>query len=812
MKNLSFKKLLPFVAAIAVFFVLTMSYFNPLIEGKRLMQGDISHFRGMSKEIVDYRAKTGEEPLWTNSMFGGMPAYQISVQYKANLIKHIDQLLQLGLPNPAGFVFLYFLGFFILLLVLGVDPWLSLAGAIAYAFSSYFFIILSAGHNSKAHAIAYMAPVLAGIILTFRKKYLIGGVLTDIFLSLEISANHLQITYYLLLIVVAYGINEFIFKIREKEFNSFLKAFGVLLVAVFLAILTNITTLWATYDYTPYTTRGKSELTSNKKDRSSGLDRDYATGWSYGIPETMTLLIPDFNGGASGVALGTKSATYKALQANNIPEEQAQGFVNQKLPMYWGTQPNTSGPVYVGAIIFFLFIFGLLIVENRYRWWILGITVISIMLSWGKNFMPFTNFFFDYIPGYSKFRAVSMTLVIAELTIPLLAIFALKKVFQEGINKQVVLKKLLYTFYVVGGICLIIALFGSSLFSFANPNDANYFKGLPDWLVAAIRQDRASMLRFDAFRSLVFIAIATGAIWAFLKNKLKKEWVVVILILGFLVDGWAVNKRYLNNDDFARKSEIENPFQPSQADLMIMKDTDPDYRVLNLMVDPFNDASTSYFHKSIGGYHGAKLRRYQELIEHQISKNNQNVLNMLNTKYFIGRGQDGSPVPQLNMAALGNAWFVDNYRLVPNADSELVALSKFEPAKTAIVDVRFKGLVEKYNSQKDTTAFLKLTNYAPNKLDYAYKAGSDQLAVFSEIYYEKGWNAYVDGKLTPHFRADYVLRSMVLPAGEHKVEFRFEPTFFKTGERVSFASSLLLIVLLLGGGGYEIWNGNRKKQ
>jgi len=812
MKNLSFKKLLPFIAAIAVFFVLTMSYFNPLIEGKRLMQGDISHFRGMSKEIVDYRAKTGEEPLWTNSMFGGMPAYQISVQYKANLIKHIDQLLQLGLPNPAGFVFLYFLGFFILLLALGVDPWLSLAGAIAYAFSSYFFIILSAGHNSKAHAIAYMAPVLAGIILTFRKKYLIGGVLTAIFLSLEISANHLQITYYLLLIVVAYGINEFIFKIREKEFGSFLKAFGVLLVAVFLAILTNITTLWATYDYTPYTTRGKSELTSNKKDRSSGLDREYATGWSYGIPETMTLLIPDFNGGASGVALGTKSATYKALQANNIPEEQAQGFVNQKLPMYWGTQPNTSGPVYVGAIIFFLFIFGLLIVENRYRWWILGITIISILLSWGKNFMPFTNFFFDYIPGYSKFRAVSMTLVIAELTMPLLAIFALKKVFQDGINKQVVLKKLLYTFYVVGGICLIIALFGSSLFSFANPNDANYFKGLPDWLVAAIRQDRASMLRFDAFRSLVFIAVATVAIWAFLKDKLKMQWAVVILILGFLVDGWAVNKRYLNNDDFARKSEIENPFQPSQADLMIMKDTDPNYRVLNLMVDPFNDASTSYFHKSIGGYHGAKLRRYQELIEQQISKNNQNVLNMLNTKYFIGRGQDGSPVPQLNMAALGNAWFVDNYRLVPNADSELTALSKFEPAKTAIVDVRFKGLVEKYNSQKDTTASIKLTDYAPNKLDYVYKAGSDQLAVFSEIYYEKGWNAYVDGKLTPHFRADYVLRSMVLPAGEHKVEFRFEPTFFKTGERVSFASSLLLILLLLGGGGFEIWNGNRKKQ
>jgi len=811
MQKISFNKLLPFIVAIVVFFVLTMAYFSPMIEGKRLIQGDINHFRGMSKEIVDYRAKTGEEPLWTNSMFGGMPAYQISVQYKANLIKHIDNVLQLGLPGPAGLVFLYFLGFFILLLVLGVDPWLSIAGAIAFAFSSYFFIILEAGHNSKAHAIAYMAPVLAGIILTFRKKYLIGGVLTAIFLSLEINANHLQITYYLLMIIVLFGINELVYKIREKEFVSFLKAFGILLIAAFLAIGTNITSLWATYDYTQYTTRGKSELTSNKTDRSSGLDRNYATGWSYGIPETMTLLIPDFEGGASGIAPGTNSATYKALKANDIPEGQAQGFVNQKLPMYWGTQPNTSGPVYVGAIIFFLFILGLFIVEGRYRWWILGATILSILLAWGKNFMPFTNFFFDYIPGYSKFRAVSMTLVIADFTMPLLAILALKKIFQGELHKEKLIKKLLYTFYVVGGICLFLALFGSSMFSFSNANDPAYFKGLPDWLVAAIRQDRGNMLRIDAFRSLVFIAIAVGVIWAYLKNKLKKEWAFVILILAFVVDGWSVNKRYLNNDDFAQKSEVLNPYQPSQADLMIMKDTDPNYRVLNVTVDPFNDASTSYFHKSIGGYHGAKLRRYQELIERQIGNNNQSVLNMLNTKYIIGRGQDGNPVAQLNMAALGHAWFVNNYRLVPNADSELMALTKFEPAKTAIVDVRFKNLVEKFGGQKDTTAVIELKNYAPNQLVYAYKANTDQLAVFSEIYYPNGWDAYVDGKLTPHFRANYVLRSMVLPAGEHQLVFKFEPKFYKTGEKVSLASSLLLILLLVCGGGFELWNNYRKK-
>ena len=438
MKKINFSKLAPYMAAIVIFVTIIMVYFNPLLEGKKIKQHDISQWKGMSKEIVDFRAKTGEEPLWTNSMFGGMPAYQISVQYKANLVKYIDTIFKLGLPHPAGLTFLYFFGFFILLLVLRIDPWLCIAGAIAFAFSSYFFIIFEAGHNSKAHAIAYMAPVLAGIILTFRGKYLLGGLLTALFLSLELLANHLQITYYLGLIIIAFGISEFIFHINEKKLKSFFKATAIVLVAAFLALGTNITNLMATSQYGKETIRGKTELSSEKENRTSGLDKDYATGWSYGVGESMTLLIPNARGGASAGSAGLNSETYKALMQNNVPEASAMQVINN-LPLYWGEQPVVSGPVYVGAILIFLFFLGLLVVENRYKWWLLAATVLSIMLAWGHNFMPLTDFFLNYIPGYNKFRSVSMILVIAELTIPFLAILTLRKVFSTfkasaGIN------------------------------------------------------------------------------------------------------------------------------------------------------------------------------------------------------------------------------------------------------------------------------------------------------------------------------------------------------------------------------------------
>lgn len=799
MKKINYNKLAPYLAAIVIFVTIIMVYFNPLLEGKKIKQSDIAQWKGASKEIIDFREKTGEEPLWTNSMFGGMPAYQISVEYKANLVKYIDEILNLALPHPAGLVFLYFLGFFILLLVLGVDPWLSIVGAIAFAFSSYFFIIFGAGHNSKARAIAYMAPVLAGIILTYRGKYLFGGLLTALFLSLELLANHLQITYYLALIIVAFGISEFIFHVKEKSLKSFFIATSIVLVAAFIALGTNITNLIATYQYGKETIRGKTELTSEKEDRTSGLDKTYATGWSYGIGESMTLLIPNARGGSSAGSLGVKSETYKALMQNNVPEDRAMQALNN-LPLYWGDQPSTSGPVYVGAILIFLFLLGLLVVENRYRWWLLAATILSVMLAWGHNFMPLTDFFFKYIPGYNKFRSVSMTLVIAEFTIPLLAILALRKIFSAGVDKKKLIRQLAYAAGITAGITLIFALFGGSMFNFTSSQDVQYKEYFPDWMMAAIRADRASMLAADAWRSFILIVLAAIAVWAYLTSKLKKYQVFAILAVLILIDLWTIDKRYVNDNDFVRKSLVNVPFQPSPADELIMKDKDPDYRVMNMTVNPFNDASNSYFHKSIGGYHGAKLRRYQELIEHHLSKNNMNVYNMLNTKYFIVQGEDKQPTVQINMQAMGNAWFVNDVKVVKNADEEIEALTSFNPAETAIVDKRFEAYLKGHIITKDPTGAITLKEYKPNHLTYESNTGSDQLAVFSEIYYDQGWNAYIDGKSVPYFRANYVLRAMIVPVGKHTIEYKFEPAVYRIGEKISFASSLLLILLLIGGG------------
>jgi len=799
MKQISFKQALPYLAAIAIFVVIAMTYFSPLLEGKKLKQSDITQYKGMSKEITDFRNKTGEEALWTNSMFGGMPAYQISVQYKGNVLRYLDQLLQLYLPQPAGMVFLYMLGFFILLLVLKVDKWLAIAGAIAFAFSSYLFIIFEAGHNSKAHAIGYMAPVLAGIILTYRGRYLVGGIMAAFALSLELLSNHFQITYYLMLIAGVFVITELVSSIKEKQLPGFAKATGVLLIAAIFAIATNITNIWATYEYGKETIRGKTELTTEKSNRTSGLDKDYATGWSYGKMETFTLLIPNFNGGSSQGALPETSNSYKALRSNNIDDIQAKKVI-KALPLYWGTQPGVAGPVYVGAIIMFLFVFALFAVENKYKWWLLAATVLSILLAWGKNFMPFTDFFLNYVPGYNKFRAVSMTLVMAELCIPLLAILGLQKVFSSDTDKKKMLKYLYYSIGIAGGISLIFAVAGSAFFDFISPADEQYKSYFPDWLMAAIREDRAAILSSDAFRSLAFILLAGAAIWAMINRKIKKPVFFTILILLILIDMWSVNRRYLNNESFVRKSVDAVPFQPTVADQIIMKDKDPDFRVFNQSVgNPFADASTSYFHMSLGGYHGAKLRRYQELIDHHLSKGNMNVFNMLNTKYFIVPDEKGGqPQMQINMQAMGNAWFVNNAHMVNNADEEIDALTNFVPAETAIYDKRFENQVSGHLISKDSTATIALTDYKPNHLTYKSKTSKEQLAVFSEIYYDKGWNAYIDGKKAPYFRADYVLRAMIVPAGTHVIEFKFEPQVYKTGEKISLASSLLLVLLALG--------------
>ena len=810
MKNISFRKALPYLSAIAIFVVITMMYFSPLLEGKKLKQSDITQWKGMSKEISDFRVKTGEEALWTNSMFGGMPAYQISVEYKGNVLRYADQLMQLYLPQPAGMVFLYMIGFFILLLVLKVDKWLAIAGAVAFAFSSYLFIIFEAGHNSKAHAIGYMAPVLAGIILTYRGRYLAGGVLAAIALSLELLTNHMQITYYLMLISGILVITEFVSSIREKKLPGFAKATGVLLIGAIFAVATNITNLWATYEYGKDTIRGKTELTTEKSNRTSGLDKDYATGWSYGVMETFTVLIPNFNGGSSQGALTESSNVYKALKENNIDSNQAQNVI-RALPLYWGTQPGVAGPVYAGAIIIFLFIFALFIVDNKYKWWLLSATILSVLLAWGKNFMPFTDFFLNYVPGYNKFRAVSMTLVIAELCIPLLAVLGLQKAFSGETDKKKLTKYLYYSIGITGGISLFFAIAGSSLFNFVSPADEQYKSYFPDWLISALRLDRAALLSTDSFRSLAFILLAGAAVWAMINQKIKKPVFYSALILLILVDMWTVNRRYLNSESFVRKSIDAVPFQPTVADQIIMKDNDPDFRVYNQAVgNPFADASTSYFHKSLGGYHGAKLRRYQELIDHHLSKGNMSVFNMLNTKYFIAPDEKGGqPQVQINMQALGNAWFVNNAHMVNNADEEINALTDFVPTETAVYDKRFEDQVKGHIISKDSLATITLTEYKPNHLTYTSETGKEQLAVFSEIYYAKGWNAYIDGKVSPYFRANYVLRAMIVPAGKHTIEFRFEPKVYFTGEKIAFASSMLLVLLAIGSVGFMVFGKSK---
>lgn len=809
MMKLQFRQVLPYLAAIAIFIVITLTYFSPLLEGKQMKQSDITQWKGMSKEILDFREATGEEALWTNSMFGGMPAYQISVEYKGNVLRYLDRLMQLYLPQPAGMVFLYMIGFFILLLVLKVDKWLAVAGAIAFAFSSYLFIIFEAGHNSKAHAIGYMAPVLAGIILTYRGRYLAGGIMAAIFLSLELLTNHLQITYYLMITAGIFVIAQLVSGIREKKMPEFTKATGVLLIASVFAVATNITNIWATYEYGKDTIRGKTELTSEQSNRTSGLDKDYATGWSYGNWETFTLLIPNFQGGSSQGPLTESSKVFQVLKQNNVDNAQARNVI-QAMPLYWGTQPGVAGPVYVGAIIIFLFIFALFILDDRYKWWLLSATILSILLAWGKNLMPLTDFFLHYVPGYNKFRAVSMTLVIAELCIPLLAILGLQKVFDPKTDKKKLLKSLYYSLGIAGGISLIFALGGGLFFDFVSPSDSQYSSIFPDWLMAALREDRASLLRSDSFRSLAFILLAAATMWAFVNKKIKQPVFFSVLILLILFDMWSVNRRYLNNDSFVRKSVAAVPFQPSGADQIIMKDKDPNFRVFNQTVgNPFADASTSYFHKSLGGYHGAKLRRYQEIIDHHLVKGNMNVYNMLNAKYFIVPDPEGKqPQMQINMQAMGNVWFVNDAHMVKNADEEIDALTDFTPAETAIYDKRFEDQVKGHMITKDTLATITQTEYKPNHLTYKSVTNKEQLAVFSEIYYDKGWNAYIDGKPAPYFRANYILRAMIVPAGSHTIEFKFEPRVYAVGEKIAYASSILLVLLALGTIGFMI----RQKQ
>ncbi len=798
------KKLSPHLIVILLFVGISFAYFSPVMQGKVLDMPDIKHWKGMSKEVQDFREDTGEEALWTNSMFSGMPAYQISTKSNANLIQYVVKAISLGIPRPANLLFLYLLGFYLLLLSLKVDNRLSAVGAIGFAFSSYFFIIIMAGHMTKAHAIAYVPMVVAAVLYTYRGRMILGGVLTALAVALELYANHLQITYYLVLVLILIGVVQFVKDLKANNLTSFAKRSGVLVLAALLASGTAVTRLSTTMEYGTESTRGKSELTTDLDNKTSGLDKDYATSWSYGIAETFTLLIPNFYGGASQGSLTTDSETYQAIK--RAPN--AKQLIKQ-LPLYWGAQPFTSGPTYAGAIVMFLFIFGLLFVKSEIRVWILLATIMSIMLAWGKNFMPLTDLFLDYFPGYNKFRAVSMILVIAEFTLPLLGFVALNKFLSEDdedyetdnkvkdietqkvshvVVKSKKLRSLNLAFYIAGGITLVFALMPNLFFDFVGGQDDSLAKS--GWPVDALQSDRAGLLSADAWRSFIFIALTFGAMWMFLKNKLSSKYAILIVGVLVLADMWTINKRYLNDDNFVRKSKVETPYQPTQADNQILNDKDPNFRVYNQSVSTFNDASTSYFHKSIGGYHGAKLKRYQELIGNHISKGNMAVLNMLNTKYFINpKGQ-----AQQNPGAMGNAWFINEINTVANADAEIASLNGFNPANTAIVDVRFSE--QMIDGLDNVGTSITLAEYKPNYLKYNSTSSKNGIAIFSEIYYDKGWNAYVDGELKPHFRANYVLRGMQIPAGTHVVEFKFEPAVYHVSERIALASSIILLLLL----------------
>ena len=811
MTKFSWKKSLPHITAIILFILLPIIYFSPVLENKQLSQHDSQTYTGMSKEIVDYNKKGGDLALWTNSMFGGMPAYLIALP-TTTAITSIYTITNLYNWRPINFIFLYLIGFYISLLLFGVSPWLAIVGALAFGFGSYNFIIIAAGHASKAVAIGYMAPIIAGFYYAFKKDKWIGGSVFAVFLALEIYANHPQIAYYTFLILLIMGITELWSAMREKRIPEFFKKAVVILAFGLLAVASNTSRLWTTWEYGKYSLRGKSELTHDQANKTSGLDRDYATGWSYGIGETFTILIPNFNGGSSSVGFSEDSETGKMLKSNNVPN--ANALVKQ-LPGYWGSQPGTSGPVYFGAIICFLFVLGLFLLKGSVRIWVVIATLLSVFLAWGHNFMPLTNLFLDYFPGYNKFRTVTMILVIAGFIFPLYATLTLQKILGGEIDRKKWIKSLAWSVGLTAGIALVFALVPGLAGSFVSPGDSqNQF---PEWLQKSLIADRQSLLQTDAIRSAIFILLAAVAIWAMVAKKLKANTTILILGALILIDMWGVDKRYLNDGNFVSDIQAKNPYKPTVADQEILKDKSLDYRVLNMAVGTFADASTSYYHQSIGGYHGAKMRRYQELVDFHISEEMSliaqrfpkvksqegqdslflglNALNMLNTKYFIYSPQDA---PIVNRHALGSVWLVDKYKLVDNADQEIAAIKLINPAKEIVVEKKFQDLLSGVSLQGDSSAKISLTAYSPNKMTYHYQGKGNQLAVFSAIYYPKGWNAYINDKIVPHFEANYVLRSMLLPSGNYDIVFKFEPNSFLTGQKISFWSSILLLLLIAG--------------
>lgn len=812
----TFKRILPDLVAIVIFAVISFAYFCPAVtEGRILSQHDSVAGIGAGQEGKEYLERTGERTRWTNSIFGGMPTYQMAPSYDStDWLKGIENLYHLYLPTYVWYVFVMLLGFYILLRAFNFKVWMAGLGAIIWAFSSYFFIIIAAGHIWKFITLAYIPPTIAGLVLCYRGKYLLGGLVTALFVALQISSNHVQMSYYFLFVmlfmVIAYAVQAY----QEKALTNFWKSTGVLVMAGLLGICINLSNLYHTYEYSKESMRGKSELVKENaaNQTDSGLERDYITQWSYGIGETFSLLVPNVKGGASVPLMANEKAMEKA---NPMYRN-----IYSQLGQYWGEQPGTSGPVYVGAFVMFLFVLGLFVVKGPMKWALLGATVLSILLSWGKNFMGFTDFFIDYVPMYNKFRAVSSILVIAEFTIPLLAMLALKEVVMRPSLLVERKKEFLISFALTGGFALLFAVFPKLFFSsYVSTMEMHALQGIPANqlmpLLANLEEVRMSLFTSDAWRSFFIILVGTGLLWMYCAGKLKEVALLASLAVLCLVDMWDINKRYLYDEQFVEKQVQTQEFQPTDTDKMILEDEALDYRVLNLAANTFNENNTAYWHKSVGGYHAAKLRRYQEMIEEHISSEmndlfkevaeaegnlekldaaNFPVLNMLNTRYFIFPLQGGQTVPLKNPHALGNAWFVNEIQYVDNANEEIAAIHQLDPAQKAIVDKRFASSIQK--SQSDSTATIRLVTYEPNYLKYEVDSKDGGTVVFSEIYYP-GWQSTVDGEAVPHGRANYILRAMNVPAGKHIVEFRFDPTSLHVTENIAFVALGMLLVLAI---------------
>ena len=805
------KKTLTHCGIIFFFFLVAAVYMAPAFEGKVILQGDTLKWKAMAKEQHDFHDKTGEYTTWTSSMFSGMPAYQVTNPPYKSVFAKTNQVLNLNILNLSGdigVVFLYLLGFYVALIAIGMSPWLSLLGALAFGLGSYNIIIIEAGHMTKAYSIAMIAPIIGSMLLILKqRKYIWGGLLFSVALGCQIAFNHIQITYYTMLIGLILGLVYLIYAIKDKEFKSLLLGVGVMIIGAGFAVGANARLLFVNQEYVKYTMRGGSEITVTPEDlykdgeaksiaASNGLDIDYAYAWSYGKGETYTLLVPGAYGGGSGETVGTDSEFYK-----NFRQKQA--------PLYWGDQPFTSGPVYFGAIVIFLFVLGLFVVKGPERWWILLATILAILMSWGKNLMGFNSFLFYHLPLYNKFRTPSMSLVMANVTMVLMAVLALKAIFDK--ENPVDRKKLNLGLYISTGITaglilLMMALSGN--FSFSGASDAQMAAQYgPQWdmIKDVLVKDRKALFMSDSWRSLILVLISAVFVWLHINQKIKQSGIIIgVLACLVLVDLWGVDRRYLNDTNFI--SEKRAKIKPSQTDQILDQYAgqfkDEDYRVFDLSVNTFNDSYPSAFHHQIGGYNAAKLRRYQDLIDFYLSRHiNPDVLNMLNARYVVMSGQNGQPMVQRNPDALGNAWFVDAYQLVDDANAEILALNNFNPADTAIIDKRFAEMVQGKNLERDSNSVIIMEHqkpYNPNYVVYKTKASKDQLAVFSEVYYAPDWRAYIDGKPADYFRVNYILRAMVIPAGEHKIEFKDEAPLMHKLDKISVVFSLLFVLAVAG--------------